>query len=84
MMDKLTQKSQEALKTAQELARERSHQELDGPHLALALTQQTARLCQRCCKGRSGLGIMGIGFEHGTGSPRASGGREFERCVSEP
>ena len=41
MMDKLTQKSQEALKTAQELARERSHQELDGPHLALALTQQT-------------------------------------------
>ena len=28
MMDKLTQKSQEALKAAQELARERSHQEL--------------------------------------------------------
>ena len=33
MMDKLTQKSQEALQAAQELARERSHQELDGPHL---------------------------------------------------
>ena len=44
MMDKLTQKSQEALKTAQELARERSHQELDGPHLALALTQQTGTI----------------------------------------
>jgi ATP-dependent Clp protease ATP-binding subunit ClpB len=41
MMDKLTQKSQEALKAAQELARERSHQELDGAHLALALTRQT-------------------------------------------
>ena len=44
MMDKLTQKSQEALQTAQELARERSHQELDGPHLALALTQQTGTI----------------------------------------
>ena len=41
MMDKLTQKSQEALKAAQELARERSHQELDGAHLAMALTRQT-------------------------------------------
>ena len=41
MMAKLTQKSQEALKTAQELARERSHQELDGAPLALALTRQT-------------------------------------------
>ena len=40
MMDKLTQKSQEALQAAQELARERSHQELDGPHLALALVRQ--------------------------------------------
>ena len=40
MMDKLTQKSQEALQAAQELARARSHQELDGPHLALALVRQ--------------------------------------------
>ncbi len=40
MMDKLTQKSQEALQAAQELARARSHQELDGPHLALALALQ--------------------------------------------
>ena len=40
MMDKLTQKSQEALKAAEELARERSHQELDGAHLALALARR--------------------------------------------
>ena len=40
MMDKLTQKSQEALQTAQTIARERSHQELDGPHLTLALARQ--------------------------------------------
>ena len=40
MMDKLTQKSQEALQAAQELARERSQQELDGPHLALALVRK--------------------------------------------
>ncbi|MEC8928680.1 MAG: ATP-dependent chaperone ClpB, partial [Verrucomicrobiota bacterium] len=39
-MDKLTQKSQEALQAAQELARERSQQELDGPHLALALVRK--------------------------------------------
>ena len=44
MMDKLTHKSQEALRTAQELARERSHQELDGPHLALVLTQQAGTI----------------------------------------
>ena len=40
-MDKLTQKSKEALKAAQELARENSHQELDGVHLASILAQQT-------------------------------------------
>ena len=40
MMDKLTQKSQEALQSAQELAQARSHQELDGPHVALALVRQ--------------------------------------------
>jgi len=44
MMDKLTHKSQEAFRTAQELAQERSHQELDGPHLALALTQQAGTI----------------------------------------
>ena len=41
MMDKLTQKSQEVLQAAHELAQERSHQELDGPHLALALVRQS-------------------------------------------
>ena len=41
MMDRLTQKSQEALQAAQTIAREHSHQELDGPHLALALTRQS-------------------------------------------
>ena len=41
MMDKLTQKSQEVFQAAQAIARERSHQELDGPHLALALARQT-------------------------------------------
>jgi len=40
MMDKLTQKSQEALQAAQAIARERSQQELDGPHLMLALARQ--------------------------------------------
>ena len=41
MMDRLTQKSQEALQATQAIARERSHQELDGPHLALALARQS-------------------------------------------
>ena len=42
--DKLTQKSQEALQEAQRIAREHSHQEIDGEHLALALTGQTESL----------------------------------------
>jgi ATP-dependent Clp protease ATP-binding subunit ClpB len=36
-LDKLTMKSQEALQDAQRLAREHSHQEMDGEHLLLAL-----------------------------------------------
>ena len=56
MMDKLTQKSQEALQTAQELARERSFQELDGPHLALALTQQTGTIVPTLLQ-RSGVDL---------------------------
>ncbi|MEI9963106.1 MAG: Clp protease N-terminal domain-containing protein [Limisphaerales bacterium] len=43
-LEKLTQKSQEALQTAQNLAREHSHQEMDGEHLALALIGQTESL----------------------------------------
>ena len=41
MMDKLTQNSQEALQGAQVIARGYSHQEVDGPHLALALSRQS-------------------------------------------
>jgi ATP-dependent Clp protease ATP-binding subunit ClpB len=43
-LDKLTVKSQEALQEAQRLAREHSHQELDGEHLALALIGQSDSL----------------------------------------
>jgi ATP-dependent Clp protease ATP-binding subunit ClpB len=42
--DKLTQKSQEAMQEAQRIAREYSHQEIDGEHLALALIGQTDSL----------------------------------------
>jgi len=42
--EKFTQKSQEALQEAQRLAREYSHQEIDGEHLALALMSQTDSL----------------------------------------
>jgi len=42
--EKLTQKSQEALAEAQRLARELSHQEIDGEHLALALIGQSESL----------------------------------------
>jgi ATP-dependent Clp protease ATP-binding subunit ClpB len=43
-LEKFTQKSQEALQEAQRLAREYSHQEIDGEHLALALMSQTDSL----------------------------------------
>jgi len=39
MLENLTQKSREALQAAQAIARDRSHQELDGPHLGLALAR---------------------------------------------
>ena len=42
--EKFTQKSQEALQEAQRIAREYSHQEMDGEHLALALIGQTESL----------------------------------------
>ena len=41
---KLTVKSQEALQEAQRIAREQSHQEMDGEHLLLALTGQDESL----------------------------------------
>ncbi len=43
-LDKFTTKAQEALQAAQNLAHERSHQELDGEHLLLALVQQSDSL----------------------------------------
>jgi ATP-dependent Clp protease ATP-binding subunit ClpA len=43
-LDKLTMKSQEALQDAQRLAREHSHQEIDGEHLLLALLGQAESL----------------------------------------
>ena len=43
-LDKLTLKSQEALADAQRLAREHSHQEMDGEHLLLALLGQAESL----------------------------------------
>src|SRR5215471_20376544 len=42
--EKFTQKSQEALQAAQRIARDHSHQEIDGEHLALALISQTESL----------------------------------------
>src|ERR1035437_6268615 len=39
-LDRLTIKSQEALQEAQRIAREHSHQEMDGEHLLLALLGQ--------------------------------------------
>ena len=42
--EKLTLKSQEALQEAQRIAREYSHQEIDGEHLALALVNQADSL----------------------------------------
>ena len=45
-MDKLTIKAQEALQSAQKLAHERSHQEIDGEHLLAALIEQPDGLIQ--------------------------------------
>jgi ATP-dependent Clp protease ATP-binding subunit ClpB len=43
-LDRFTTKAQEALQAAQALARERSHQEIDGEHLLLAMTRQSDSL----------------------------------------
>ncbi|MEY3161804.1 MAG: Chaperone protein ClpB 1 [Planctomycetota bacterium] len=45
--EKLTQKSQEALQSAQAVAVQFSHQQVDAPHLALALVQQQDGLIPR-------------------------------------
>ena len=46
-MNKLTQKSQEAMAAAQSLATRRGHQEVDGEHLLLALLEQPEGLVPR-------------------------------------
>jgi ATP-dependent Clp protease ATP-binding subunit ClpB len=43
-LDKLTMKSQEAMQEAQRIARDSSHQEMDGEHLLLALLGQAESL----------------------------------------
>src|SRR5512143_2788026 len=43
-LDRFTIKSQEALQEAQRIAREHSHQEVDGEHLLLAMIDQTESL----------------------------------------
>ena len=46
-INKLTQKSQEALQAAQSIGVQRGHQEVDGEHLLLALIQQEGGLVPR-------------------------------------
>ena len=46
-LNKLTQKSQEALQEAQSIAVKMNHQEVDGEHLLLALTEQSEGLLTR-------------------------------------
>jgi ATP-dependent Clp protease ATP-binding subunit ClpB len=49
-LDKLTIKAQEAIQAAQETAQSRSHQQLDGEHLALALAEQDDGFVPSSCK----------------------------------
>jgi ATP-dependent Clp protease ATP-binding subunit ClpB len=53
-MDKLTEKAQEALGTAQEIALRMKHQQVDGEHMHLALLMQEEGLIPRL------LGFMGV------------------------
>lgn len=57
-MNKLTQKSQEAFFDAQNIAIKNGHQEVDGEHLALALTGQEKGLIPKL------LGKMGLPVEN--------------------
>ncbi len=49
-LNKLTEKSQEALAQAQSIAVEHGHQEVDGEHLALSMLQQEDGLVPRLLK----------------------------------
>ncbi|MGZ8939685.1 MAG: ATP-dependent chaperone ClpB, partial [Limisphaerales bacterium] len=60
--DKFTMKSQAALQGAQTLAQERSHQEVDGEHLLLALIQQEDSLIPQLLQ-RLGVNIPQISAE---------------------
>jgi ATP-dependent Clp protease ATP-binding subunit ClpB len=57
--ERFTLKSQEALQEAQGLAREHSHQEIDGEHLALALIGQTESLIPDLLE-RVGVPVAGL------------------------
>ena len=60
--DKFTTKAQEAVREAQTLARERSHQELDGEHLLLALARQTDSLIPSLLQ-KMGVGLSQLAGE---------------------
>ena len=75
MMDKLTRKSQEALQAAQELARARSHQELDGHTWHWRWYGRGTRLYPRC-SGRRWIFGLGDGFKCGAGPACGWGRRE--------
>ena len=60
--DKFTMKSQAALQSAQALAQERSHQEVDGEHLLLALIQQEDSLIPQLLQ-RLGVNLPQISSE---------------------
>ncbi len=49
-LEKYTQKSREALASAQQIAMERSHQELSGKHLMAALLDQENGFVGRICR----------------------------------
>jgi ATP-dependent Clp protease ATP-binding subunit ClpB len=58
-LDKLTLRAQEALREAQRLAHERSHQEVDGEHLLLALLGQNDSLVPDAVR-KVGVAVSGL------------------------
>ena len=57
-LDKFTQKSQEAIFQAQEIARDYNHQSIEPAHLLLALVRQGGRCpCHRDQSGRQRAGF---------------------------
>ncbi|MEM7243741.1 MAG: ATP-dependent chaperone ClpB [Acidobacteriota bacterium] len=74
-LNRLTQKSQEALSRAQELAVARSHQSVDGEHLAAALLEQEGGLAPRLVEklGRSVAPLLAALHRELDGLPKVSG-----------